>query len=209
MPPAENHEEKIISRRRLLEILAATGGAITTSSVLPSQWTKPVVEVGVLPAHAQVTQPAATPTLRPANTSTPTPTSTSTPTPTPTDTPIPTIYAMVCDSTPGGGDITAATDFCIANVAVIISLVSGSGPVAGITVTMTCSNPLISFSGVSLPQTAVTDASGRADFGTLCIVMDNNVTDGMEFDLLFSCTDPVNGGTLDCECGTYRILLAD
>jgi hypothetical protein len=185
MPPAENPEERTVSRRRLLRILAATGGAIAASGVLPSQWTKPVVEVGVLPAHAQVTRPLAT--------SAPTAVST--------------VYAMVCDSTPGGGDITASSDFCIDNVAVIISLVSGSGPVAGITVTMTCSNPLISFSGVSLPDTAVTDATGRADFGSLCIIIDNNVTDGMEFSLLFSCTDPVNGGTLNCTCGIYRILL--
>jgi hypothetical protein len=180
MSPAKSPEERTVSRRRLLRILAATGGAIAASGVLPARWTKPVVEVGVIPAHAQVTRPMPTA--------------------------ISTVYAMVCDSTPGGGDITGASDYCIDNVAAIVSLLSGSGPVAGLTVTVTCSNPIINFTP-ALPQTAVTDASGRADFGSLCIVMDNNITDGMQFSLLFSCTDPVNGGTLNCTCGIYNILL--
>ena len=43
-----------LSRRRLLKALAATGGAITASTLLPGKWVKPVVEVGMLPAHALV-----------------------------------------------------------------------------------------------------------------------------------------------------------
>ena len=46
-------EEKTLSRRRLLQALAATGGSIAASSVLPDKWIAPVVEVGYLPAHAQ------------------------------------------------------------------------------------------------------------------------------------------------------------
>ena len=44
-----------LSRRRLLQAIAAAGGAVTASTLLPGEWLKPVVEAGVLPAHAQVT----------------------------------------------------------------------------------------------------------------------------------------------------------
>jgi hypothetical protein len=58
-------QEWTVSRRRLLKVLAAAGGAAAASTLLPSQWTRPVIEVGVLPAHAQITPGAATPTTRP------------------------------------------------------------------------------------------------------------------------------------------------
>lgn len=45
--------EKTLGRRELLKALAATGSAVVASSMLPNQWTKPVIEAGVLPAHAQ------------------------------------------------------------------------------------------------------------------------------------------------------------
>jgi hypothetical protein len=41
-----------ISRRQLLKILAATAGTAVLSSV-PTKWKTPVIEVGMLPAHAQ------------------------------------------------------------------------------------------------------------------------------------------------------------
>jgi len=50
--------EKTLGRRELLKALAAAGGAVTASSLLPGEWAKPVVEVGVLPAHAQVSEGA-------------------------------------------------------------------------------------------------------------------------------------------------------
>jgi hypothetical protein len=50
-PPSSG---QIKSRRELLKALAATGGAVAASGVLSGQWVKPVVEVGVLPAHAQI-----------------------------------------------------------------------------------------------------------------------------------------------------------
>jgi hypothetical protein len=43
---------KEVSRRQLLKALAATGGA-TALAGMSGQWLKPVVEVGLLPAHAQ------------------------------------------------------------------------------------------------------------------------------------------------------------
>lgn len=54
--------EKTLGRRELLKALAATGSAVVASSMLPNQWTKPVIEAGVLPAHAQGSKPTATPT---------------------------------------------------------------------------------------------------------------------------------------------------
>jgi hypothetical protein len=44
---------KKISRRQVLKTLLAAGGGIGAASFLPAKWLKPVVESGVLPAHAQ------------------------------------------------------------------------------------------------------------------------------------------------------------
>lgn len=52
----EGKTEKTIGRRQLLKALVATSGAITAASMLPGKWTKPVVDAGVLPAHAQSSQ---------------------------------------------------------------------------------------------------------------------------------------------------------
>lgn len=46
-------DQTVISRRRLLKAITATGGAVVASQAFPTQWVKPVVEAGVLPAHAQ------------------------------------------------------------------------------------------------------------------------------------------------------------
>ena len=42
------------SRRKLLKALAVSGGAIVAGTVLPTSWIRPIVELGVLPAHAQL-----------------------------------------------------------------------------------------------------------------------------------------------------------
>lgn len=46
--PQEN-----IGRRQLLKALAATGGAVTAANLVPGEWVKPVIGVGMLPVHAQ------------------------------------------------------------------------------------------------------------------------------------------------------------
>lgn len=80
-------EFSAISRRKALKILAAAAGTVTLTSVM-GQWMKPVLRVGVLPAHAQTSGlPSSTPTATPTTTATSTPTSTSTATPTSTPTP--------------------------------------------------------------------------------------------------------------------------
>jgi hypothetical protein len=47
-------DDTTLGRRELLKALAATGGAVTVVSMLPGQWTRPIIEAGVLPVHAQV-----------------------------------------------------------------------------------------------------------------------------------------------------------
>jgi hypothetical protein len=42
-----------LNRRKLLKALGASGGALALSTMLPASWIKPMVRVGVLPAHAQ------------------------------------------------------------------------------------------------------------------------------------------------------------
>ncbi len=68
--PEKETPKETLSRRQLLKVLAATGGAVSASALLPDllpgKWAKPVVEVGLLPAHAQVTRtPTHTPTRTP------------------------------------------------------------------------------------------------------------------------------------------------
>ena len=56
MPSSERiNDKRTLSRRDLLKALTALGGAAAASSIVPSQWAKPEVGVGVLPAHAQGT----------------------------------------------------------------------------------------------------------------------------------------------------------
>jgi len=71
MPPAERQidgnvpeesQQHTISRRALLKALAAAGGAVAATTLLPGEWAKPVVKVGVLPVHAQGSDPSPTPT---------------------------------------------------------------------------------------------------------------------------------------------------
>jgi len=49
-----------LGRRELLKALAASGAAITMATLLPGKWAKPVIEAGLLPAHA-----FASPTTKP------------------------------------------------------------------------------------------------------------------------------------------------
>ena len=56
----EGLARRAISRRELLKIIAATGGALAASTLLPGKWARPVVEAGVLPAHAQQSPPLGT-----------------------------------------------------------------------------------------------------------------------------------------------------
>ena len=176
----KERQEWTLNRRRLLKALAAAGGAIAASTLLPSQWIKPVVEVGVLPVHAQGSVVVPPPT-----------------------------YSAACDSTPGGGDITSFHGLPsgtgrIDDIEASLVITSGTGSVAGITVTMTAvaiapSTLLPTFAPV-LPRTAITDASGVASFGTL------NVTGTPieYFGLVFSFAVPT-GAPIQTTCAVYEL----
>ncbi len=82
----EQDREHELGRRQLLKTLIATGGTVAASALLSSKWVKPIIEAGVLPAHAQG---SITPTPSPTPSSSPTvlcytPTPSSTPTSFPT-----------------------------------------------------------------------------------------------------------------------------
>jgi hypothetical protein len=180
--PENDKPNETVSRRQLLKALAATGGAMSAASLLPGKWVKPVVDVGLLPAHAQVT---------------PTPTPVPTLTPTPTTEPL--VYSVLCDSTPGGGDLVL-TDGIIQNIQPLLEVVSGTGPIEGITATMTLNTlvgPTPTFDP-PLPQTAVTNAAGRALFPDLVVT---NPTTGQEFLLVFDFDVP--SGVAHAECGIF------
>jgi len=51
---AQNMSNKQSQRRRLVRSLAAGGGALSATALLPNSWTKPVVNTVILPAHAQL-----------------------------------------------------------------------------------------------------------------------------------------------------------
>ena len=57
MQESQTHEssQAALSRRELLKVLAASGGALAAAAFLPGKWSKPLVQAGVLPAHAQAT----------------------------------------------------------------------------------------------------------------------------------------------------------
>ena len=82
---SEEHQEQedTLGRRQLLKTLIATGGAVAASALLSSKWVKPIIEAGVLPAHAQ-------------GSITPTPT----PSPTPSASPTILCYTPTPSSTP-------------------------------------------------------------------------------------------------------------
>jgi hypothetical protein len=45
--------QRLLSRREVLKALATIGGAAGAGMLLPERWTRPAVEAGVLPVHAQ------------------------------------------------------------------------------------------------------------------------------------------------------------
>jgi hypothetical protein len=53
-----------VSRRRAMKVLGV-GGVVAATLMLPSKWTKPVVESIIVPAHAQASAPPTTITATP------------------------------------------------------------------------------------------------------------------------------------------------
>jgi hypothetical protein len=52
-PSTPQYQPAGLNRREVLKALMASGGALAVAAFLPSKWGKPMVEAGVLPAHAQ------------------------------------------------------------------------------------------------------------------------------------------------------------
>ena len=72
------------SRRAALRKILIGGGAITGAKFLPDEWTKPIVNAIVVPAHAQSTGPTTAPPTTTTSTTPAPPTTTTTPAPTTT-----------------------------------------------------------------------------------------------------------------------------
>jgi hypothetical protein len=51
--------DQMVSRRRMLKTMGITAGTVAVSTLVPGKWIKPVIDVGMLPAHAQMSQPMA------------------------------------------------------------------------------------------------------------------------------------------------------
>ena len=62
--------KKIISRREMIKVLIAGSGSATALAFLPAEWMKPVIESGVLPAHAQTSIPPTETPILPTETPT-------------------------------------------------------------------------------------------------------------------------------------------
>jgi hypothetical protein len=174
----EEAPAKTLGRRELLKALAAAGGAVTASSLLPGEWAKPVVEVGVLPAHAQV---SAVPI------------------------PNPLLYGIQCNSDPGGGQLPHAVEesVTIQNIMPRVLLLAGSGSVGNISVTMTVAvadgTPSLPNFDRSFPDTRDSNTSGVVDFGNLMVTGQNE-----HFDFIFTFTAP-DGHFYEVKCGTFEL----
>jgi len=55
--PSEERSLPLTGRRNLLKALGATSLAVATTTALPNEWVKPVMNIGILPLHAQTSLP--------------------------------------------------------------------------------------------------------------------------------------------------------
>lgn len=53
----EENQTPKVTRNQFLKFLAATGSATVAAAFLPEKWIKPIMNVGVLPAHAESSLP--------------------------------------------------------------------------------------------------------------------------------------------------------
>jgi hypothetical protein len=59
----EENKPVQVTRNQFLKLLIAGGSATAAAAFLPGKWLKPIVKVGVLPVHAQSSQPPITLTV--------------------------------------------------------------------------------------------------------------------------------------------------
>ncbi len=181
----EAHQKRTLSRRQLLKALVASGSAVTVASFLPCQWEKPIVHVGVLPVHAQIS---------------PTPAPTAVPTPTP----IP-FLIITCSARniTGAGEIRA-TD-TIETYADIEPIMAG----IEMQQTITLHQPGHPDDGVVRVDTGLTDATGRFTSPNFDISFLNNhapISPGVDrLTVLWEFIDP--RGTGNCRRGIQIVVL--
>ena len=105
-----------------------------------------------------------------------------------------------------GGDIILEDgEGVVQNITATVKLLSGTGPVAGIDVTMSAvaaSGYDLPDSFTDLPRVRTTNASGVANFGDLVFYG----ADGDAFNLQFDYLDPVNNAPDNCICGRYDLV---
>jgi hypothetical protein len=138
---------KKLSRRDAMKILAAAAGA-TTLANLPTQWSKPGLEVGVLPVHAQTS-------LAPTAQSTQTPQPSQTPPPTRTPTPAPILHTLAA-----GADQTVS--LCFPTDISTTVIISPTDPGISMRYVITPSAGVTIFVPAVLAGTVPTDATGTA-----------------------------------------------
>ena len=160
-------DQEVSIGRRQLLKVLATSGMAAAATQLPAHWVAPVAEGSKLPAQAQVSIAAP-------------------------------VYSGVCDSQPGGGDLLV-TNGLISNIRPYLQVMSGVGTLQDITTTMSLSAGAPSTLTFSppLPQTATTDASGRANFGNLLVTWNPNDS----FSLVFDFATP--SGNVHVQCGVF------
>jgi|GEM_PF-3869667 hypothetical protein len=166
-PDQSSADSTVSIDRRRLLKALATGGFAVAFIKLPGQWTRPLAEVGALPIHAQVSA------TQPA-------------------------YSGVCDSLPGGGDLRI-TQGAINSIQPYLQLIAGIASLQGIPATMTAEITSASAPTFNppLPQTAATDAAGRASFGNLAV----SGNPGDSFFLVFNFATPT--GNIQLRCGEF------
>lgn len=160
-------ESKSTIGRRQLLKALATSGFAVAFTQLPRQWTTPLAEVSTLPIHAQISG------TQPS-------------------------FSGVCDSLPGGGDLRI-TQGAINSIQPYLRVISGIASLQGISATMTveaASGSALTFNP-PLPQTATTDAAGRANFGNLAVT--GNPDDSFFLVFNFATTN----GNVQFRCGEF------
>ena len=162
----EERQEGTMSRRQLLKALIATGGAVTVSTLLPGEWGKPIVEVGVLPAHAQIS-------------------------PTPTSTPWPLAAIIGCYAFDAGGGATIGSTATVETYAEIAPSLGG----IELRRTITLNQAGHPQNGDVAIDTGVTDASGifqppDFDISTLSPTISPGVS---RLTILWEFVDPADG----------------
>jgi hypothetical protein len=194
--------QESVTRRQMLKIIAATSGGVAAASLLPEKWVKPFIEAGVIPVHAQTSNPTATPAA-----------ATATKAPTATSTPAVGSYQVSANATPTSGNIGQNDNEILGITGTITA--TGNWPIANISVTLTAINPVGAGSVnptdiptetptvvpappvPTLPQTKQTDASGIAHFDDIIF----STCFGQNFTLVF--TFSTAHGDYQTQLGTY------